>query len=80
MRITRLQLEKFRSYENYDYSFDTATNLTNLLGPNGKGKTNFLEAIYLLSFGKSFRTSAHEDLINWESDFSRFIHTNSRTL
>lgn len=71
MRITRLQLENFRSYNSYEYMFDENSNFTILIGPNGKGKTNFLESIYLISFGKSFRTSSHEDLISWENEFSR---------
>ncbi len=37
---------------------------TNLfVGPNGQGKTNLLEAVYLLGYGKSFRTAASGDCI-----------------
>ena len=28
-----------------------------LIGENGQGKTNFVESLYLVSFGSSFRTS-----------------------
>jgi DNA replication and repair protein RecF len=34
-----------------------------LVGENGQGKTNFLESVYLLAFGSSFRTHREEDLI-----------------
>lgn len=36
-----------------------------LIGENGQGKTNFLEALYLLSYGTSFRTRHDRDLIAW---------------
>jgi len=37
---------------------------TNLLvGPNGQGKTNLLEAIYFLGYGRSFRTSVPRECI-----------------
>jgi DNA replication and repair protein RecF len=34
-----------------------------LVGENGQGKSNFLEAVYLLSYGSSFRTSRENELI-----------------
>ena len=34
-----------------------------LIGDNGQGKTNFLEAVYLLCYGASFRTRNDRDLI-----------------
>jgi DNA replication and repair protein RecF len=34
-----------------------------LVGENGQGKTNFLEAVYLLAYGSSFRTAADQRLI-----------------
>ena len=36
-------------------------------GENGSGKTSLLEAIYILSYGKSFKTSRHKDLIKKDS-------------
>lgn len=36
-----------------------------LIGENGQGKTNILEAIYLLSYGSSFRTRYDSDLVSW---------------
>lgn len=71
MKITKLQLENFRSYATYQYNFDSDKEVLILVGPNGKGKTNFLEAIYLLSLGKSFRSTIHEDLIEWDKDHLR---------
>ncbi|WP_244437979.1 DNA replication/repair protein RecF [Salinispira pacifica] len=33
------------------------------VGPNGQGKTNFLEALYMLAYGKSFRSNRDEPLV-----------------
>lgn len=71
MKITKLQIENFRSYENYIFEFDAHKPITLFIGANGQGKTNLLEAIYLLSIGRSFRTSQSEDLIQWEQDYCR---------
>lgn len=50
MRVTRLSLTDFRNYEALDVEFDPGINL--LLGPNGQGKTNAVEAVaYLATFG-----------------------------
>ncbi|MCF7916004.1 MAG: hypothetical protein K9L66_12620, partial [Spirochaetaceae bacterium] len=35
-----------------------------LVGENGQGKSNFLEAVYLLSYGSSFRTTRENELIS----------------
>src|SRR5258708_29134854 len=51
--ISTLQLQNFRSFSSVDFSFDQQQTL--ILGNNGKGKTNILEALSLLSTGKSFR-------------------------
>jgi len=39
-----------------------------IIGENGQGKTNFLEVLYLLSYGSSFRTRIDRDLVAWDSD------------
>ena len=39
-----------------------------LIGENGQGKTNLLEAIYLLCFGGSFRTRQDGDLIRADAE------------
>lgn len=71
MKLTKLQLENFRNHSQYSYEFDIDKDLTILVGPNGMGKTNFLEAIYVLALGKSFRISAQEEMIKWENDYLR---------
>jgi len=39
-----------------------------LIGKNGQGKTNIVESIYILSIGKSFRTSKDKELIKFNSE------------
>ncbi len=73
MKLLKLQLENFRNYKNYTYEFDRENNFTIIKGPNGKGKTNLLEAIYVLSLGKSFRSVLHDDLILWGMDYFRIM-------
>lgn len=68
MHLSKLILENFRSYLNHTLEFDSKINL--ILGPNGSGKTNILEAIYFLSCGKSFRSTSLSQLINWQSNFT----------
>jgi len=39
-----------------------------LVGENGQGKTNFLEAVYLLAYGGSFRTATDQRLIRHQEE------------
>ncbi|MDA1060227.1 MAG: DNA replication/repair protein RecF [bacterium] len=71
MKLTKLQLENFRNYKKHVFEFSAKKDLTVLVGPNGMGKTNFLEAIYVLSLGKSFRSLLQDNLIKWDDDFMR---------
>ncbi|MFA6991840.1 MAG: DNA replication/repair protein RecF [Candidatus Gracilibacteria bacterium] len=71
MKLHKLQLENFRNYENYSYKFKNEKLITVFTGKNGSGKTNLLEAIYVLSLGRSFRNIKQEDMIGWEKDFLR---------
>lgn len=61
MRLSQLSLKNFRCYSEHTFSFDPE--LTLVVGPNGSGKTNILEAIYLLAAGRSWRTEASEEMI-----------------
>ncbi len=69
MRIKKLKLENWRNHAVYDFEFD---HITILVGPNACGKTNFLEAIYYLACGKSFRAK-DLNLISWEKDYFRLL-------
>lgn len=82
MLLDRLRLRNFRNYASLDIDLFPGKNV--LLGDNGQGKTNILEAIYLCGTGKSYRTSRDTELIRWgESTFytaSRFLHRNGDLL
>lgn len=54
MYVKRVYLRNFRTYK--DCLFDFTDKLNIIVGPNGIGKSNLLEAIFLLSHGYSFRT------------------------
>ena len=61
MKLRSLQLRNFRTYASLDLSF--SSRLTFITGPNANGKTNILEAIGMLSLGKSFRGATDEDMV-----------------
>ncbi len=61
MTLQHLVLRHFRNYEQAHITFGPSVNL--LYGDNGQGKTNLLEAIHLISTGRSFRTQRLSDLI-----------------
>ena len=66
MKIDKIKLSNFRNLKKLEY--DCIDTLNILVGNNAQGKTNFLEAIYALSTGASFRTKNKEDLLNFNSD------------
>ncbi len=70
MRLESLMLEQFRSYLSLNVSF-AGGDLHVLQGPNAAGKTNVLEAISILSSGRSFLTASEEDLMTWGRDHYR---------
>src|SRR3989344_6092695 len=63
--IKRLSVKNLRNLENLVVEFRPGFNI--IVGDNGQGKTNILEAIYLLAYGKSFRDDRSK-LISWEED------------
>lgn len=63
-----LTLHNFRSYGEYSVEFGAGVNI--VVGPNGSGKTNMLEALYVLSHGTSFRGTDRE-MIAHDSDWFR---------
>lgn len=69
MNITKLKLENFRNYDSQEIEFNKGINV--IYGDNAQGKTNILEAIFLCSMGKSFRTSKDKELIKINSDFAK---------
>src|SRR5690606_33053840 len=56
-------------YKNLRIEFDDKVNV--IIGENAQGKTNLMEAIYLLAFTKSHRTSKEKELIRWDEDYAK---------
>ena len=69
MKLKKLQLNSFRNHGKLELSFKDDKPITLITGENGKGKTNILESIYVLSTGKTFRGASQDDLIKWGMDF-----------
>jgi DNA replication and repair protein RecF len=61
VKLTRLRLFHYRNINEVEIFPSEGTNL--LSGTNGQGKTNLLESIYLLAYGKSFRTANPKECI-----------------
>lgn len=56
--ITNIRLQHFRSYNDDSFEFNKGVNI--IVGPNASGKTNLLEAILMVTRGKSYRASDQE--------------------
>jgi DNA replication and repair protein RecF len=69
MMIDRLVLADFRNYEVLDLQL--SANLTVLVGPNGSGKTNVIEAIQLVTSARSFRRPVSGDVVRWGAESAR---------
>jgi len=70
LRISKITLSSFRNHSQKEIDFGDG--LTVIWGENGTGKTSLLEAVYLLSFGKSFKTHKQENLVK-EGESSFFL-------
>ncbi len=68
MRIKKIEITNFRNIDEARLEFSPALNF--VTGANGQGKTNLLEALYLFSLGRSFRTRKREEMIALERKLS----------
>lgn len=71
MRINRIALNGFRNYDFETADFSPGTNV--IYGANAQGKTNLLEAVYILASGKSFRTRFDRELIGFGCDSAEIL-------
>ena len=67
MFIKSLSLINYKNFDSVSFEFDPKINC--LVGQNGVGKTNVLDSIYHLSFGKSYFNPVTSQNINHEADF-----------
>lgn len=63
MVLERLWLQDFRNYPALEVAWGPGLNL--IFGPNAAGKTNLLEAVYLLATGRSHRGAHDPELVRW---------------
>lgn len=71
MKINRLAVTGFRNYEWETVDFGGGTNV--IYGSNAQGKTNLIEAVYLLACGRSFRTRFDRELIHFSYSSSEIL-------
>ena len=63
MFVRRLSLANFRNYRNLDLTVPPGKLL--FLGDNAQGKSNLLEAIYLLATARSIRAGSDAEMVGW---------------
>ena len=64
MILKTLEIVNFRNLAPLKLTFSPAVNI--FYGENAQGKTNLIEAIYLLAYLKSFRAETDQELIQWD--------------
>lgn len=69
MQIQELKLLNFRNYDKLSISFDKCLNV--IYGKNGSGKTNLVEAIYVLALTRSFKQVNDKTLIKKGTNLTR---------
>ncbi len=69
MYLSRLKLNAFRNLE--DQALDFPPGGVAIIGDNGQGKTNLLEAVYYLEIFRSFRGAPDEQLVRFGDEVFR---------
>ncbi|HET7508431.1 MAG TPA: DNA replication and repair protein RecF [Solirubrobacterales bacterium] len=69
MLVTAIEARPLRSLE--PVRVELAAGIVSVIGPNGVGKTNLIEALYFALTGRSFRTSDRRDLIPFGGNLAR---------
>jgi DNA replication and repair protein RecF len=71
MHLRKLSLMNYRNYQRCLLDLDPGATIFH--GDNGQGKTNLLEAVYLLATTKSFRTTVDRELMSWRTIQDRLL-------
>lgn len=66
MKLRQLELENYRNYQQVALEFGDGVQI--FLGENAQGKTNLMEAIYVLAMTKSHRAGNDRELIGWDQE------------
>lgn len=67
MYIKSIKLNNFRNIDNIFLEFNKEANV--IFGNNAQGKTNIIEAIYLFSHGRGFRTNKDKELLKFDENY-----------
>ena len=73
MHLTRFQLSDFRSWARLELPLEPG--LTLISGPNAAGKSNLIEALYLLAALRSTRAAVEGELIRWQAESPQTMRT-----
>jgi DNA replication and repair protein RecF len=68
--LKHLSLTNYRNHQKFDLEL---SEITVLVGKNGAGKTNVLESIGVIGYGRSFRGKNRLDLIKFDADYTRIV-------
>ncbi|MEM2146426.1 MAG: DNA replication and repair protein RecF, partial [Candidatus Jordarchaeaceae archaeon] len=69
MLIRKISLKNFRNFK--EESFNFSEKATVIVGANASGKTNVMEALFLLSTGKSFHARIEEEMVSYDEEIAR---------
>lgn len=67
--LLKVQLSNFRGFKSKLIEFSPKVSV--IVGPNASGKTNVIEAAFLLSSGKSFHARVEEEMVHYEEEIGR---------
>jgi len=71
LKLETFQIKNFRNLKDLEYKCFPQLNI--FTGENAQGKTNILEALYVLATGTSFRTNINSNLINYDANGYKII-------
>ena len=71
--IKNIDITDYRNIKKANVEFSPGINI--IYGENAQGKTNFMEAVWLMSGGKSFRGTKDKDMIGFDADAFRIEGT-----
>ncbi len=65
--LTKVYTDNFRNLSREEINLHPGINI--ILGKNAQGKTNFLEAVYILAAASSPRSAAEAEMVAWNNDY-----------
>jgi len=65
LKLKKISIENFRNITDIEYEAVNGLNI--FMGENAQGKTNIIEAIFMMATGNSFRTSNDKLMVKYES-------------